>query len=73
VPPFTPPLYRSDLHIFDVVIIGFDHHQQAAFVVAVREVDRFFTFVMVIPASARSMFLVCSAGMMPLKSIGFRV
>ena len=31
--------------IFDVVIIGVDHHQQAAFVVAVGEVDRFFTLV----------------------------
>ncbi|MNV03325.1 hypothetical protein D3C71_935870 [compost metagenome] len=32
-------------HAFYVVVIRFHHHQQAAFVVAVREVDRFFTRV----------------------------
>ena len=31
-------------HAFHVVVIRFHHHQQAAFVVAIREIDSFFTF-----------------------------
>ncbi len=38
---FTVEIFRA-LH---VVVVSFDHYQQAAFVVAIREVDSFFTCV----------------------------
>jgi sugar (pentulose or hexulose) kinase len=50
---FTVEIFRA----FHVVIVCFHHHQQAAFVVAVGEIDRFFTRVSNGDASQRQVYV----------------